>query len=156
MADYLQTYVTALGLPVRLNAQVTSLTGTDHGFGVRTADDTFQARQVVVATGPFQVPFVPPAAQGLEPSVTQVHSASYRNAQALPGGAVLVVGGGNSGSQIAEELVTGSNPVSPTKKALVGELFASLRACLALGSVDLSAKSCGPIAGSSEQLIPPL
>jgi putative flavoprotein involved in K+ transport len=57
-----------------------------------------------VATGPFQVPFVPPATQGLEPSVTQVHSASYRNPQALPGGPVLVVGGGNSGFQIAEEL----------------------------------------------------
>jgi putative flavoprotein involved in K+ transport len=104
VADYLQTYVTALGLPVRLNARVTSLTRTDDGFQVRTADDTFQARQIVVATGPFQVPFVPPTAQGLEPSVTQVHSATYRNPQALPGGPVLVVGGGNSGFQIAAEL----------------------------------------------------
>jgi putative flavoprotein involved in K+ transport len=58
----------------------------------------------VVATGPFQVPFVPPAAQGLEPSVIQVHSSGYRNPEALPGGPVLVVGGGNSGFQIAEEL----------------------------------------------------
>ena len=104
VADYLQTYVTAFDLPVRLNARVTSLTRTDHGFEVRTADDTIQARQIVVATGPFQVPFVPPAAQGLEPAVTQVHSASYRNPDALPGGPVLVVGGGNSGFQIAEEL----------------------------------------------------
>jgi putative flavoprotein involved in K+ transport len=62
------------------------------------------ARQVVVATGPFQVPFVPPQARGLDPSVTQVHSADYRNPQALPEGPVLVVGGGNSGFQIAEEL----------------------------------------------------
>ena len=104
VADYLQTYVTAFDLPVRLNARVTSLTRTDDRFEVRTADETIQARQVVVATGPFQVPFVPPAAQGLEPSVTQVHSASYRNPEALPGGPVLVVGGGNSGFQIAEEL----------------------------------------------------
>ena len=105
VVDYLQTYVTAFDLPVRLDARVTSLTRTDDGFEVRTtADDTFYARQVVVATGPFQVPFVPLAAQGLEPSVTQVHSVSYRNAEALPGGAVLVVGGGNSGFQIAEEL----------------------------------------------------
>ena len=57
-----------------------------------------------MATGPFQVPFVPPAAQQLDPSVTQVHSADYRNPQALPDGPVLVVGGGNSGLQIAEEL----------------------------------------------------
>ena len=64
----------------------------------------FRARQVVVATGPFQVPFVPPAAQRLDASVTQLHSAGYRNPQALPAGPVLVVGGGNSGFQIAEEL----------------------------------------------------
>jgi putative flavoprotein involved in K+ transport len=104
VADYLQTYVTAFDLPVRLNARATSLTRTDDGFHVRTADDSLQARQVVVATGPFQVPFVPPAAQGLEPSVIQVHSSGYRNPEALPGGPVLVVGGGNSGFQIAEEL----------------------------------------------------
>ena len=104
VADYLQTYVTVFDLPVRLNARVTSLTRTDDGFEVRTADDTLQAGQVVVATGPFQVPFVPPAAQGLEPSVTQIHSVSYRNPAALPSGPVLVVGGGNSGFQIAEEL----------------------------------------------------
>jgi putative flavoprotein involved in K+ transport len=57
-----------------------------------------------VATGPFQVPFVPPQARGLDPSVTQVHSADYRNPQTLPEEPVLVVGGGNSGFQIAEEL----------------------------------------------------
>ena len=104
VADYLHIYVTAFDLPVRLNARATSLTRTDGGFQVRTADDSLQARQVVVATGPFQVPFVPPAAQGLEPSVTQIHSSGYRNPEALPGGPVLVVGGGNSGFQIAEEL----------------------------------------------------
>jgi putative flavoprotein involved in K+ transport len=104
VADYLQTYVTASDLPVRLNAQVTSLTQADHGFELRTAHETVHARQVVVATGPFQLPFLPPAAQGLAPSVTQIHSASYRNPDGLPSGPVLVVGGGNSGFQIAEEL----------------------------------------------------
>ena len=58
VADYLQAYATAFDLPVRLNARATSLTRTDEGFEVRTADDdTVHARQVVVATGPFQVPF---------------------------------------------------------------------------------------------------
>ena len=57
-----------------------------------------------MATGPFQVPFVPPAARRLDASVTQLHSVGYRNPQALPPGPVLVVGGGNSGFQIAEEL----------------------------------------------------
>jgi putative flavoprotein involved in K+ transport len=104
VADYLQAYASAFNLPVRLNARVTRLSKTDDGFEVQTADNTFGARQVVVATGPFQVPFVPPMAATLDPSVTQVHSADYRNPQALPEGPVLVVGGGNSGFQIAEEL----------------------------------------------------
>jgi len=63
-----------------------------------------RGRQVVVATGPFQVAYLPPAAQRLDGPVTQLHSAGYRNPQALPSGPALVVGGGNSGFQIAEEL----------------------------------------------------
>jgi putative flavoprotein involved in K+ transport len=104
VADYLRAYVAAFELPVRLDARVTGLTRTDEGFEVQAADQTWRARQVVVATGPFQVPFVPPMAAKLDASVTQLHSADYRNPQALPEGPVLVVGGGNSGFQIAEEL----------------------------------------------------
>jgi putative flavoprotein involved in K+ transport len=105
VVDYLQAYAAALDLPVRLNSRVTELRRVGDTFEVRTADDeVFHARQVVVATGPFQIPFIPPPASKLDPSVTQVHSADYRNPQALPEGPVLVVGGGNSGFQIAEEL----------------------------------------------------
>ena len=104
VAGYLQEYAAAHDLPVRLNARVSDLSRTQEGFEVRTDGDLFRARQVVVATGPFQQPFVPPAAQQLDASVTQLHSAGYRNPQSLPDGPVLVVGGGNSGFQIAEEL----------------------------------------------------
>jgi putative flavoprotein involved in K+ transport len=105
VVDYLQAYAAAFNLPVRLNAKATELRRLEDGsFQVHTADATYQARQVVVATGPFQVPFVPPVAAKLDASVTQMHSAEYRNPQALPEGPVLVVGGGNSGFQIAEEL----------------------------------------------------
>jgi putative flavoprotein involved in K+ transport len=104
VADYLQAYAAAFDLPVQLNAKVTELRRVGEGFEVRTADATYRARQVVVATGPFQVPFIPSPAARLDASVTQVHSADYRNPQALPEGPVLVVGGGNSGFQIAEEL----------------------------------------------------
>jgi putative flavoprotein involved in K+ transport len=104
VAGYLKAYAAAFNLPVRLNARVTHLTRTAEGFEIRTPDEVFHARQVVVATGPFHVPFVPLAAQRLDASATQLHSAGYRNPSALPAGPVLVVGGGNSGFQIAEEL----------------------------------------------------
>ena len=105
VADYLRDYARAFELPVRLNARVTELRRLKDGrFELRTTSDIFRARQVVVATGPFQVPFIPGAAKGLDVSVTQVHSAAYRNHRQLPDGPVLVVGGGNSGFQIAEEL----------------------------------------------------
>jgi putative flavoprotein involved in K+ transport len=104
VADYLNAYAAEFDLPVRLNARVTALIRTAEGFEARTDDGVFRARQVVVATGPFQVPYVPTAAQRLDGSVTQLHSAGYRNPRTLPPGPVLVVGGGNSGFQIAEEL----------------------------------------------------
>jgi putative flavoprotein involved in K+ transport len=104
VASYLTAYAAAFNLPVRLNARVTALRRTADGFEAHTDGGVFSARRVVVATGPFQVPFTPPAAQRLDGSVTQLHSADYRNPQALPSGPVLVVGGGNSGFQIAEEL----------------------------------------------------
>jgi putative flavoprotein involved in K+ transport len=104
VADYVQAYAAAFDLPVRLNARVTSLRLVGDEFEARTGDEVFRARHVVVATGPFQTPFVPPPARGLDASVTQLHSSDYRNPDALPDGPVLVVGGGNSGFQIAEEL----------------------------------------------------
>lgn len=104
VATYLQSYVSAFDLPVRLNANVTSVTQRDGAFVVTTTSDELTAGQVVVATGPFQVPFVPPIADELDETVTQVHSADYRSPSQLPEGHVLVVGGGNSGFQIAEEL----------------------------------------------------
>ena len=58
----------------------------------------------MVATGPFQVPRVPPIAERLDPEVVQLHSSAYRSPDAIPDGPVLVVGGGNTGFQIAEEL----------------------------------------------------
>jgi putative flavoprotein involved in K+ transport len=104
VAGYLADYAAAFDLPVRLNARVTRLSRAEDGFEASTGDAVFRARQVVVATGPFQVPFTPPAARGLGGSVTQLHSAAYRNPLELPDGPVLVVGGGNSGFQIAAEL----------------------------------------------------
>jgi putative flavoprotein involved in K+ transport len=106
VANYLQAYAAALDVPVRLNARVSELRRVGDNFQVRANGEVFVPRQVVVATGPFQRRFVPAAAQRLDGSVTQLHSAEYRNPQALPDGPVLVVGGGNSGLQIAEDLAS--------------------------------------------------
>jgi putative flavoprotein involved in K+ transport len=104
VADYLRDYAAAFDLPVRLDSAVTGLRRTGELFEVDTDAQTFQARQVVVCTGPFAVPFIPAAAGGLDDAVVQVHSSRYRNPRDLPDGPVLVVGGGNSGMQIAAEL----------------------------------------------------
>jgi putative flavoprotein involved in K+ transport len=105
VATYLRSYGSAFDLPVRLHAKVTSVTQRDGAYVVATTSDELTASHVVVATGPFQVPFIPPIADELDETVMQIHSADYRNPAQLPeGGHVLVVGGGNSGFQIAEEL----------------------------------------------------
>jgi putative flavoprotein involved in K+ transport len=101
---YLSDYVRHFELPVELGSRANSLRAVDGGYVVEFDDRTYEAEQVVVATGPFQVPFVPAIAEGLRADVFQVHSTAYRNPGALPPGRVLVVGGGNTGFQIAQEL----------------------------------------------------
>lgn len=104
VAAFLRDYAAAFDLPVRLDSRVVRLRRAGDGFEVHTADEVWRARQVVVATGPFQIPFIPPAAAGFGPAVTQLHSGDYRDPSRLPDGPVLVVGAGNSGLQIADEL----------------------------------------------------
>ena len=89
----------ARDLPVEYDSRVI---GVRPGFEVELADRTLQADHVIVATGPFQVPRAPEFAV----TVPQLHSAEYRNPASVPAGRVLVVGGGNTGFQIAEELTT--------------------------------------------------
>ena len=102
---YLTDYAQRLELPVEFDSRVQAVQARDGGgFLVELADRTYEADQVVVATGPFQVPFTPPIAAGLGPEVVQLHSARYRSPDDLPPGTVLVVGGGNTGYQISEEL----------------------------------------------------
>jgi putative flavoprotein involved in K+ transport len=104
VAAYLERYVAAFDLPVRSGEPVTHLESRGWGYAVTTTKRAYTAAQVVVATGPFQRPFVPAAAAGFSADVVQLHSAAYRNPDQLPPGDVLVVGAGNSGAQIAEEL----------------------------------------------------
>src|SRR5207253_6594014 len=94
---------------VGLDARVGSLSRSNSDYVASTQEDRLTARNVVVATGRFQVPFTPKVASGFDGSVYQIHAASYRNPASLPGHSVLVVGGGNSGFQIAAELARTRN-----------------------------------------------
>jgi putative flavoprotein involved in K+ transport len=104
VADYLQTYAARFELPVLLHTGVSRLERDGDGFVAHTTQGVLHADQVVVATGPFQTPVVPTVSADLGPDVTQLHSADYRNPAEVRPGHVVVVGGGNSGRQIALEL----------------------------------------------------
>jgi putative flavoprotein involved in K+ transport len=104
VADYITAYAARFALPILLGTTVTRLEQRADRFAVHTNQGTLKAWQVVVATGPFQTPVVPAIADGLSPDVAQLHSAEYRNPGQLGPGPVVVVGAGNSGLQIADEL----------------------------------------------------
>jgi putative flavoprotein involved in K+ transport len=101
---YLERYAETFELPIELNSEVRTLSREDDRFVLEVDGRTVIADQVVVATGPFQTPFVPKLAEKLDPQVRQVHSTGYRQPSDVPEGTVLVVGGGNTGFQIAKEL----------------------------------------------------
>jgi putative flavoprotein involved in K+ transport len=102
---YLERYASELGLPVRVDSRVRSVrSGEGDRFIVELDGGSIEADAVVVATGPFQAPFVPAVAEGLGPDVAQLHSVEYRRPADVPTGRVLVVGGGNTGFQLAKEL----------------------------------------------------
>ncbi len=102
IADYFEDFAARFNAPIRTGVNVTRLERHEGGFLATTSQGAITARSVVVATGPFQRPVIP--AVVTDPAIVQMHSTAYRNPAALPEGAVLVVGAGASGSQIAEEL----------------------------------------------------
>jgi len=104
VADYLCAYAEAFDAPIRTGVKVLGAMRDETGaFVVETTAGTIQANRVVAATGAFQIPSIPPVVPA-ETDLTQIHSFSYRNPDQLPQGAVVVVGAGSSGAQIAEEL----------------------------------------------------
>jgi putative flavoprotein involved in K+ transport len=106
IVEYFEAYARDIEAPVRCGVEVTSVEKKDDGsaFRVETSEGVIEATNVVAATGPFQRPLIPavvPEGTG----VMQLHSSGYRNPGQLPDGAVLVVGAGSSGAQIADELL---------------------------------------------------
>jgi putative flavoprotein involved in K+ transport len=104
VVGYLEQYASTFELPVELDRTVRSLAKNGRAFELELDGRTIEADQIVIATGPFQTPRVPSFAGQLTPEVFQTHSLDYRRPSDLPRGTVLVVGGGNTGYQIATEL----------------------------------------------------
>ena len=108
VADYLEAYAARFELPVRTGVRVDRLSRNGSQFVVEAGDRVFEAENVVVAMASHQVPRVPPFAHELDPGIVQLHSGEYRNPSQLQEGPVLVVGVGNSGAEIAIEVVQGT------------------------------------------------
>ena len=104
MADYLESYAKHFELPVRNGVRVESLTREGDRYRIIAGEHEFQAEQVVVAMSHFQKARRSPLAEALASDITQLHSLEYKSPSQLKEGAVLLVGAGNSGSEIAMEL----------------------------------------------------
>jgi len=107
MGDYLETYARHFGLPVRSGVRVERLSRLGDRFLVVAGDQQFEADNVVVAMAGWQRPRVPAFASELNPRIVQIHTFDYRNPSQLQPGGVLVVGAGNSGAEIALDVVRG-------------------------------------------------
>lgn len=105
IVSYFETFAQQINAPIRCGVEVTAVQKNPDGAGFRveTSDGVIEAANVVAATGPFQRPIIPTVVPA-ETGILQIHSSGYRNPAQLPEGAVLVVGAGSSGAQIADEL----------------------------------------------------
>ena len=103
--DYIEAFVASFNPPVREGIAVRSLrANAQHGFLLEATDGLHSADQVVIAAGGYQIPIIPRCGEKFPGNIVQISSAAYRSPQSLPEGAVLVVGSGQSGCQIAEDL----------------------------------------------------
>ncbi len=113
MVQYLESFAATFQPDIRFGCEVTSVEKSPDGknFLVHTSDHPYEAANVIIATGAFQVPRLPAFQHNISGEITQLHTSEYRNPDQLPDGAVLVVGSGQSGCQIAEELYVSGRKV---------------------------------------------
>lgn len=105
IANYLESYGVKFELPIKYNTEVLKVFQSNDIFSVDTNKGTLTARNVIIATGPFQHKRIPDFAKKISKNVVQLHSSEYKNPSQLNSGNVLIVGGGNSGAQLAVELI---------------------------------------------------
>ena len=116
MGDYLESYARHFRIPVRTGMRVEHVRRDGDRYLVTAGGRRFRARHVVIAMAPFQEPRIPAFAAEIDPHVVQLHSRDYRRPSQLPEGHVLVVGAGNSGAEIALDLVRAGRRVSVSGK----------------------------------------
>ena len=104
VANYFKKYVKEFQIPVQLNTLVTSVRKTENGFFVTHKEGEIETKNVIVATGPFHIPYTPPCHTKISESILQMHSNYYKGIHQLQEGDALVVGGGDSGYQILDEI----------------------------------------------------
>ena len=104
VTNYLSRYVEHFKIPIAFNQKVNLLEKKEDHFIITSEDKTYKAKNVVIATGPFHTPFTPLCHKKIDNSITQIHSEHYKNPNQLQDGDTLVVGSGDSGVQILEEI----------------------------------------------------
>lgn len=104
VANYFKSYVRRLKLPIKLGNRVLKLAKSNETFEVQCQQHAYQCKQVIIASGPFHTPFIPPCHKSLSPDILQLHSADYQSPAQLIAGDTLVVGAGDSGFQILQEI----------------------------------------------------
>ena len=109
--SYLESYARSFAAPIRSGVEVSRVQRGEDGFVVETGDGALEAHSVVVAAGSFRRPTPRPAAAQMPPRVFQLHTSEYRRPDQLPDGSVLIVGSGQSGCQIADELLSSGRTV---------------------------------------------
>jgi len=104
VANYFKSYVKEYNIPIQFNTLITSVSKTSKCFHLQHKEGEIEAKNVIVATGPFHIPYTPPCHKKASKSITQMHSNYYKSLEQLQEGDSLVVGGGDSGYQILDEI----------------------------------------------------
>jgi putative flavoprotein involved in K+ transport len=109
---HLEAYAQSFGAPVRTNVNITSVSKSDDEFLIRTDQGDFTSSNLVLSTGAYQKPYLPKGAESLPDGIKKLTLHDYKNPDALPLGDVLIIGSGQSGCQIAEELNSAGRKVT--------------------------------------------
>ncbi|MFD0933478.1 flavin-containing monooxygenase [Psychroflexus salinarum] len=104
VADYFKAYVEKFNIPIEFQTLVTEIQDKTDYFIIKHKEGFYEAEQVIIATGPFHIPYTPPFYTKIDSSIFQIHSDYYKNPDQLQSGKALVVGGGDSGYQILDEI----------------------------------------------------